>query len=166
MRALAASVAEERPHVVSVCEIEPGDALAFATRFAMQWAYRGHQALFWSEPFQARRVRDLYLPAVGAIAFERRGFLYVEAEMDGRSCVLAATQFSEERRPCIAEIRFARGMLRGAQCDAILCAHLRETRIAFGDLGFREEGSPAQSPERVYVRGFEKMRFTLKRAAL
>lgn len=166
MRALATLVAQERPDLVAVCEIEPGEALAFATRFAMQWAYRGHQAVFWNETFRVTRVRDLYLPATGARAFERRGFLYVDAQFAGRDCVLAATQFSEERRARIPELRFARRLLRNAAYDAILCAHLRETRIAFEDLAFREEGSPGQSAEHAYVRGLQHVRFTVKRASL
>lgn len=166
MRALAASVAEERPGLVAVCEIEPGEALAFATRFAMQWAYRGHQALFWNDAFRVTRVRDLYLPAAGPLPFERRGFLYAEAQFANRTCVLAATHFSEERRARIAELRFARSLLRESSRDAIFCAHLRETRIAFGDLGFREEGAPGQSAEHAYVRGLQHVRFTVKRASL
>lgn len=166
MRALAESIAQERPGVIAVSEIEPGDALALATRFAMQWAYRGHQALFWSAAFQALRVRDLYLPSQPALRLERRGFLYVEAEFSGRLCALASTQFSEERRARIAELRFARGLLRNTPDDAIFCAHLRESRIGFEDLGFRETGNASRSPAHVYLRGMENVAFTVTRASL
>ena len=166
MRTLAASIAQAAPDVLAVFEIEPGDALALATRFALQWAYRGHQALFWSAAFRAARVRDMYLPAVGALPFERRGFISVEAEYRGRPCVLAATQFSDERRARIAELRFVRGHLRAAAGDAIFCAHLRETRIAVGDLGFRDAVEPPAGAEHVYVRGMNGVQFAIRTASL
>src|SRR5581483_9148979 len=109
---LASLVDDARPDVLAVCEIEPGDALSLATRFALQWAYRGRQALFWSARVRADAVHDLYLPRAGR-PFERRGLLRVDASLDGDPCALVATQFASDRGERIPELRFARSQLRG-----------------------------------------------------
>lgn len=154
MRSLAELFARERPDVLAVCEIDAGDALSIATRFAVQWAYRGRQALFWNDRFNARHVHDLYLPARAARPFDRRGLLRVDATYDSRPCMLAATQFSDEREGRIRELRFARAQLRQSAADAIFFAHLRYRAIAFDDLGFRDVTPDARSEERIYLRGF------------
>jgi hypothetical protein len=155
MRALASLVAREEPQVLAVCEIDPGDALSLATRFAMQWAYRGRQALFWRNAFSVRDIVDEYLPSRADRPFDRRGFIAVDASFEGRRCAIVTTQFAAERTSRIPELRFVRGRLRTVAQDAVLCAHLRERAIAFEDLGFRDAAPENASAERVYVRGFD-----------
>ena len=160
MRKLASLVAREEPDVLAVCEIDPGDALSLATRFALQWAYRGRQALFWRDAFRAGEIDDLYLPARPERPFDRRGFVRVDAIYERRECVLIATQFARERSSRILELRFARTQLRNGPHDALLFAHLAEPSIGFEDLGFRDAIEDAGKTERVYVRGFENVTIT------
>lgn len=151
MRALASFVVRETPDITAICEIDPGDALSLATRFELQWAYRGRQALFWNDRFAAREVHDLYLP-VRPGRFERRGFVRVDGRCVSRPCTLIATQFSDGRAGRIPELRFARSQVRRT-ADTILFAHLRDRAIDFEDLGFRDVTADASSDERVYMRG-------------
>ncbi len=160
MRALAALVAREEPNILAVCEIDPGDALSLATRFALQWAYRGRQALFWSDEFRAREVDDLRLPAPPVRPLERRGFVRVDATYQGRSCVLVTTQFAQKRIARVPQLRFARVQLRSGPHDALVFAHLAERKIAFEDLGFRDVTGAAAPAERVFVRGFDDVAMT------
>lgn len=146
MRRLAAFVDERKPQVIGICDIDAGDALSLATRFALQWAHRGRQALFWKMPFHAHDVHDRYLPVRGARLFDRRGLLIVGAELDGAPCMLAATQISGEREGFIPEMRFARRHLRGAQ-RAMLFADAPDYGIGFSDLGF------ARIADGIFVRG-------------
>lgn len=148
MHKLAAFIDSQQPHVMGVCEIDAGDALALATRFAMQWAYRGRQALFWKAPFRAHAVHDRYLPVRAPKLFDRRGLLIVDADLDGTPCTLAATQLSGERGALVAELRFARTHLRGSS-NALLFADMPEYRFGFTDLGFERIG------DGMYVRGFD-----------
>ena len=154
MRSLAAIFARERPDVAAVCEVDSGDALSLATRFALHWAYRGRQALFWNGGFTAREVHGRYLPFNPARPFDRRGLVRVDAVRSGRTCMLATTQFAQVRESRIPELRYMRAALRGATHDAIVFAQLDERHVAFGDLGFREPDANADD-ERIYVRGFQ-----------
>jgi hypothetical protein len=147
MRKLASFVDEAQPHVMGVCDIESGDALALATRFALQWAYRGRQALFWKKPFRVHAVRDHYLPVQSARIFDRRGLLIVDAELSGQACTLAATQLSSEREWYVRELRFARGHLRG-DASTLLFADVPAPARRFSDLGFEE------ICDGIFVRGF------------
>lgn len=147
MRALASFVDESEPHVLGVCEIDAGDALSLATRFALEWAYRGRQALFWRTPFRAHAVHDRYLPVRAARLFDRRGLLVVDADADGAPCTLAATQLSAERESLLPELRFARAQLRGAR-PALLFADMPAHRLGFSDLGF------ARCADGIFARGF------------
>lgn len=137
MRKLAGFVADSEPQVLGVCEIESGDALALATRFALQWVYRGRQALFWRTPVRVRAVHDRYLPPRGGRIFDRRGLLVLDGEIDDAACTLAATQFSREREYYVGELRFARAHLRGA-APALLFVEAPVPAKRFGDLGFEE----------------------------
>lgn len=166
MRALAALIDAERPAAFAVCEIDAGDAFSLATRFAVQWAYRGRQALFWNGDFRAHRVRDLYLPLRGAHLFDRRGLLRVDASYEGRECTLVTTQFSSERDGRVPELRFARKQLRATARDSIFFAHLDDRSIGFEDLGFHDATGNSQSQERVYVRGFDSIAPALKVATV
>lgn len=135
MRELAAFVDASAPHVMGICEIDAGDALSLATRFALQWAYRGRQALFWKAPLRAHAVHDRYLPVRAARLFDRRGLLLVDADLDGAPCMLAATEISSEREGYVPEMRFARRHLRGTD-RGLLFADAPDYGIGFSDLGF------------------------------
>jgi hypothetical protein len=117
--------------------IDPGGALAIATRFDLHWAYRGTQALFWGTRYQAFSVHERYLPAP-PLRVERRGFLEIDGAYDGRPLALIATQFSTERALRVRELRFARADLRRIGISALVfAAGMNGTeRIAFSDLGF------------------------------
>lgn len=166
MRALAALIDDERPTAFAVCEIDAGDAFSLATRFAVQWAYRGRQALFWNGDFTAHRVRDLYLPLRGTHLFDRRGLLRVDATYEGRDCTLVTTQFSSERDGRVPELRFARKQLRTTAQNAVFFAHLDDRSIGFEDLGFRDATGTPESKERVYLRGFDSIEPALKVATI
>jgi hypothetical protein len=160
MRTLASIVAREEPDVLGVCEIEPGDALSLATRFALQWAYRGRQALFWRDVFQTPRVHDSYLSARPDRPFDRRGFVRADTTYLGRQCALVTTQFGSDRATRIPELRFARTQLRHAPHDTVVFAHLVDVTIAFADLGFRDAIPDDAGAQRVYVRGFDDVAIT------
>jgi hypothetical protein len=147
MRELAAFVDSAKPYALGICEIDAGDALSIATRFALQWAYRGRQALFWKTPLSAHAVHDRYLPVRAARVFDRRGLLIVDAQLHGAPCMLAATQMSGERERLIPELRFARKHLRGDR-RALLFADMPVYRVAFADLGF------ARIADGIHARGF------------
>ncbi|HEY8313418.1 MAG TPA: hypothetical protein VIG51_04515 [Candidatus Baltobacteraceae bacterium] len=154
MRSLAAYFAKHDPALFAICEIDAGDALALATRFAREWAYRGGQALFWNASFRAREVRDPYLPFAAAKPFDRRGLLRVDGRLGPVGAALYATQFAGERHRRIPELRFARAHMRSTQAPALLFAHLARRAIAFEDLGFTDVLGATAGNERVYARGF------------
>ncbi len=154
MRSLAAFVARHQPAVLAVCEVDAGDALALATRFALQWAYRGKQALFWERRFEAFAVRDLFLPFVAARPFDRRGLLRVDGTLAGERCSLFATQIAEARAQRVIELRFARLRVRETSVPAILFVRLPDRRISFGDRGFSDVLGAHGASERIFVRGF------------
>ncbi|MDQ2873125.1 MAG: hypothetical protein M3R35_08375 [Candidatus Eremiobacteraeota bacterium] len=153
MRSLAEFVAERDPQLLGVCEIDAGDALALATRFARQWAYRGRQALFWNDAFHARSVRDAYLPFRAAKPFDRRGLLRLEGSLGARETTLFATQFSTLREQRIPELRFARAQVRGTGAS-VLFAHLAPPHRRFADLGYVDASGAQDGDERLFVRGF------------
>ena len=136
--------------MLGVSGIEPGDALSLATRFALQYAYRGGQALFWNQRFDARLIEDLYLPAGSALQIERRGFLLVEGVLRARPCTIAVTQFDAQRNRRVAELRYARTRLRAAGSYAFLFAAMPPGRIGITDLGFM--ALPA-AQESIWMRG-------------
>jgi hypothetical protein len=152
MRELAEFVDSAKPNVMGVCEIDAGDALSLATRFVLQWAYRGRQALFWTTPFRAHAVHDRYLPVRAATLFDRRGLLIVDADAGGEPCVLAATQLRGERESYVPELRFARRHLRGP-AHALLFADMPRHDRGFADLGY------AEIADGIYVRGFSAETF-------
>ncbi|MDQ2679676.1 MAG: hypothetical protein M3Y21_01445 [Candidatus Eremiobacteraeota bacterium] len=154
MRSLAAFFAERNPDIFAVCEIDAGDALALATRFERQWAYRGSQALFWSRRFSATRVYDEYLPFAAVRPFERRGLVRVEGELDGEACTLITTQLAAEREARIPELRTLRKMLRAVENAALLFLHSPIKGRGFSDLKFARADHPGlgKDAERVYVK--------------
>ena len=126
------------PDVACVHGIDAGDALALATRFDRQWAYRGGEALYWNATVRARSVHDRYMPAVPLRPFERRGLLQVDATYRGEALTLVATSLGDDRSTRIRDLRFARSVLRSTATGAIaFVANAAPSRIAFGDLGFR-----------------------------
>lgn len=153
MRSLAAFVAETQADIFAVCEIEAGDALALATRFALEWAYRGRQALFWNAVFKASEVADVYLPASGAKQLARRGFLRVNGSLNARTCALYTMQFASDRDE-IAQRRFARARLRAETGPALLFAYDARAKLRLDDLGFVESNGSSEARERIWVRDF------------
>jgi hypothetical protein len=154
MRRLAAFVAQTRPHILAVCDIPPGDSLSLATRFDLQWAYRGKQALFWNAAFAPGGVEGEYLPLRAPRLFGRRGFVRVDGMLGDLSLTIAVTQFGRDRRLRIPELRFARTQLRSAHRAAVFFAQFRQRRIGFADLGFHDIAPSAQE-QRIFVRGLE-----------
>lgn len=137
MRSLASFIDRADPDVLALCEIDAGDALALATRFVRQWAYRGSQALFWKPHLHQVRVRDAYLPRSPLRPFERRGFLRVAAHVDRQSLDLVVTQIAAERDQRVRDLRYLRTSLRQIGRAALVFAILPRSRIGLQDLGFR-----------------------------
>ncbi len=141
MRSVAEAIAARDPDVVCVHGIDPGDALALATRFARGYAYRGSQALLWKPAFVASEVHDRYLPGIALRPFDRRGILQVDGAVGHRHCSLVATQFSHERDAYIREVRFARRVVRSIDgAVAVFVAGMTPAvrAIGFADLGIRD----------------------------
>jgi hypothetical protein len=153
MRKLVAFVARSRPTILAVSEIGSGDSRSLATRFAMQWAYRGRQAVFWSGAFTPGNVAASYLPS--RIPVGRRGLVRVDGEIGGARCTLAATQFSRSRDRRAREIRFVRARLQSAADHALFFAQVPPEDLGLSELGFREEA--ADAGERIYALGFGSM---------
>lgn len=155
MRKLAAFVAQTNPDILAVCEIGSGDARSLATRFAMQWAYRGRQAIMWTHVFAAQKVYGRYLPAPHP--FQRRGFVRVDGALDQRACSLMTTQFATARSTRAAQLRVARSQLQEAAHDALFFALVPGVEMRFDDVGFRDE-SPAEAGHlRVYKCGLDAL---------
>lgn len=152
MRSLAEFLAESDPDIAALSEIDAGDALAIATRFDREWAYRGGQALLWKPRFVAKDVHDLYLPVSPLRAFDRRGLLRVDGLCDGAGLTLFATQFAPDRVH-VRELRFARSIVRAVAHPAVLFLSMPHGRIGFADLGFHTIGAAGVDLE-LAVRGF------------
>ena len=153
MRSLASFLAESDPDVMALGEIDAGDALALATRFDRQWAYRGGQALLWNPRVVAHEVHDLYLP-VAPLAFERRGLLRIDGECDGAALALFATQFGNDRNN-VREMRFARAHARKAPGRAMMFVTAPLGRIGFSDLGYESiDEHDASDQVEIAARGF------------
>jgi len=133
MRSLAAFLSQVEADVVALNGIEAGDALATATRFDFQWAYRGRQALLWSRRVVAKEVHDVYLPSATLRPFERRGLLRVDALHEDAPLHVFAAACAPDRSG-ISDLRFTRAMLRSSHDDVLLLATMPHTRIGFGDL--------------------------------
>jgi len=153
MRSLASFLAESAPDVMALGEIDAGDALALATRFDRQWAYRGGLALLWNGGVAAHAVHDLYLPYAPP-AIERRGLLRIDGESGGAPLTLVATRFSADRSN-VREMRFARQQARVARGAALVFVTSPPPRIGFADLGFvsigdRESGAEVAIAARAF----------------
>jgi len=153
MQSLAGFLYESDPDVVALGGIDAGDALAIATRFDREWAYRGRQALLWNRRVVAHQVHDLYLPASPLRPFDRRGLLRVDAECDGVATHLFATEFATDRTR-VGDLRFARSAIRAMPANVLLfLAFPPAGRVGFSDLGLRAV-SPAADVW-VAARGYE-----------
>jgi hypothetical protein len=138
MRALAEHVSVSKPDLLALSEIDDGDALALATRFDLQWAYRGGQALLWNGRFTHANVYDSFLPAPPLQAFERRGLIRVDGHYDGNDLSLVASRFAADRSRA-RDLRFTRGVLRLARTPRMLLFITNPPAArsdAFRDLGF------------------------------
>jgi len=154
MRSLAAFIDRADPDVLALCEIDAGDALALATRFARQWAYRGSQALLWKSRLHQTRVRDAYLPRAPLRPLERRGLLRVATRLEDHALELVATQVAAQREQRVRDLRYLRTALRriGSQC--LLLAVLPDSQIGVTDLGFKKLlGGPDH--EAIFSRGLD-----------
>jgi hypothetical protein len=137
-RAAAEAIAASEPSVICMHGVDAGDALAFSTRFARGYAYRGAQALLWSRAFIAREVQDRYLPVTARRPFDRRGMLQVDGIVQAQPLALVATQFALDRGAVILELRFARRVIRsvgGAVLAFFAGTSAPVQRIGFADLG-------------------------------
>jgi len=157
MRALAQCVSASNPDVLALSEVDAGDALAMATRFDRQWAYRGGQAVLWNRRFAVAKVHDLYLPAAPLQAFERRGLLRVDGFCDGIELSLFASRFAPDRA-CVRDLRFTRSAIRAARSPRIVLFVTdppANGRSAFRDLDLRaNDANEAAADLMLAVRGF------------
>lgn len=152
MLSLAALFAEADPDVAALSQIDAGDALATATRFDREWAYRGGQALLWKRDVVAHAVHDLYLPMSALRPFDRRGLLRLDAEWRGVPLHAFATQFAGDRT-AIRDLRFARSAIRSVDGNVLLfISNPASSRIGFADVGLRSV-APARSVA-IWARGF------------
>jgi hypothetical protein len=139
LRTLAETFARRDPMIACVHGIDAGDALALATRFEREWAYRGREALFWRGVIRAQAVHDRYLPLDPGRPFERRGLLQVEATHEGLSLALVATTFGDDRAARIRDLRFARSVLRSIEGAAVaFLGNGAKAEAGLRDLGFTE----------------------------
>jgi hypothetical protein len=156
MRKLAELLAGAQPDILAVSEIGSGDSRSLATRFALQWAYRGRQALFWRAPFEPARIADLYLPM--RTPLRRTGFVRVDGALAKVACTLAATQFARGRESRAAQVTFARAQLRTAKADALFFACAADPPIDVTDLGFVQRANDARASLHVFARGFDRVK--------
>lgn len=151
MRSLAAIFSAADPDVAALSQVDAGDALATATRFDREWAYRGGQALLWKRRLNAHAVHDLYLPMSALRPFDRRGLLCVDAESEDGAVHVFATQFAPDRT-AIRDLRFARAAVRAVDGNALLfIAEPVASRIGFADAGFHSVAAPSIA---IWARGF------------
>ncbi len=153
MQRFAAFVDDADPDILAVCEIDAGDALALATRFTREWAYRGAQALFWRAPVRAQVVHDLYLPYVLQRPFDRRGLLRIDAEDASGPLAIFATQFAPDRTAAIAEVRFANKHVQEAALRTVAFVQGGSTPALVGR-GVVTIAEDEASGLRLYTRGF------------
>ncbi len=143
------------PDVLSLSEIDDGDALALATQFGYQWAHRGGQALFWNARFVATRVEESYLPAPPLQAFERRGLLRVDGRCGKRDLTLLTTRFASNRTRA-RDLRLTRSVIREVRAPSVLLFVANPPEVgsaAFRDLGFAQADAYAMPALMLAARG-------------
>ena len=137
MRALAEQVSATTPDLIAISEIDDGGALAVATRFDLQWAYRGGQAILWNARLAPRSVEESYLPPA-LPALQWRGLLRVDLRIGDVELSVFSTRLATDRSR-IRDLRFVRSVLRRDRMSrAILLVTNPPNRgsAAFTDLGF------------------------------
>lgn len=139
LREILAFAQRESPDVLAAGDIDPGDALTIATRLAVEWAYRGGQAIFWNARFEPAEISEAYLPRSPAM-LKRRGLLVVRGAVAGIELTIAATQLDESREQRIPQLRFVRERLR-AGSPAIAFAPIGAGRVTLTDLGYARADS-------------------------
>jgi hypothetical protein len=153
MRVLAERFSAWDPDLLALSEVDDGDALALATRFDRQWAYRGGQALLWRRRFEASGVHGRYLPAVPLQPFERRGLLHVDGTLDGTALTVFSTRFTESRDR-VRDLRRTRSWIRASHSERIvLCITNPPAADAFRDLGFEQRADRSALDALVATRG-------------
>jgi hypothetical protein len=125
MRAVAEAIDARVPAIFCVHGIEEGDALALATRFVFEYAYRGRLAIFWNATFSVREIVD-----------RNRGLLRVNGTFAGGRLTLVARRFSRDRASRVRQLRQARTELRATKSAALLFI----TGFVTGETGFSDLG--------------------------
>jgi len=137
MRLLAEQVSSTKPDLLVVSEIDDGDALAVATRFDLQWAYRGGQAVLWNARLAPRSVEESYLPPA-LPALQWRGLLRVDLRSGDAELSILTTRFAADRTR-IRDLRFVRSVLRRDSTSSAILFVTNPPKSgswAFSDLGF------------------------------
>lgn len=152
---MAERVTGARPDILALSEVEDGDALAIATLFDYQWAYRGGQALFWNARFVAARIEESYLPAPPLQTFERRGLLRVDGRCGRSELALLTTRFAPSRARA-RDLRLTRTVIREMRAPRVLLFIANPPAPgsdAFRDLGFAERDAYAMPAFMLAARG-------------
>lgn len=149
-RKLAAFIVAQSPRLFAVSAIPPGDARSLATRFALQWAYRGRQAIFWDASFTAERITADYLP--GALPLRATGLVRVDGELRG-PCTLLTSEFSSLQTRRSAQLQFAYERMAAAHRRAIVFANIAMSEVA-SELQFNLKPT-GDDHLPVYIRGFD-----------
>lgn len=153
MRSLAQFLADTDPDIFALCEIDAGDALAVATRFARQYACRGGQALFLKSSVEITAARDEPLPLWGGRPFDRRAVLWVQGRYGERGVSVLTAKIASGREQRSAEIRHIRNVARSLESPAVLLIHLnREAVLHFPR--YQRVSYHRPLSERVYQSGF------------
>ena len=140
MRSLAEQVSSTKPDILVISEIDDGNALAVATRFDLQWAYRGGQAVMWNARLAPLSVEETYLPPA-LPALQWRGLLRVDLRCDNAALSLFTTRLAPDRSR-VRDLRFVRSVLRReAASSSILFVTNPPKRDTFRDLGFAADDS-------------------------
>lgn len=149
MRALAEYLARKKPAVAAISRIGAGDARSLATRFGLQWVYRGRQALFWDQRFSAIRVDTAYVQA--RLPLRRTGLIEVEGMLAEERCTLALTEVASESAAAQLDSVVNRLLLHSPR--ALVCIRCHPPAIALAQRGLARM-TPEQDLQ-VFARGFD-----------
>ncbi len=153
MRSLMQFLARTDPEIFALCEIDAGDALAVATRFVRQYAYRGGQAVFLRNSVDITAVRDDYVPLWPGRPFDRRGVVWVQARYGSRRVSVLTAKLASGREQRAAEIRHVRTIVRALERPAVVLIHCsRDAALHFPR--YQAVAYPRPVSERVYQAGF------------
>ena len=160
MRALAQYVASKTPAVLAVSGIGAGDARSLATRFGLQWVYRGRQALFWDQHFTATRIDTAYVQARSPL--RRTGLIEVHGMLSNEQCTLAVTHIAAESAPVQLDSVVKRLLLHGAR--AVVCIRSHRPASALIARGLTVVTPPQEL--QVFARGFDRGAFAAVTATI